>query len=329
MVKGIRRIGKSSLIRVGLNAHRVKAYAVLDARTLAAAGTEQFFEILAHGLSEMLSKTPRGLSDRIRRSLSMIEGIGLAGFEVRFTRREPQLIVRVIEALDNLAGESGEAIVLVFDEVQELASLPWLPRLLAHIYDYNHAIKLVLAGSEIGLLDRLLGKKNPKSPLYGRPYLEIEMPRLSHNKALEFLEKGFSELNLNWPTTNMEEAVEKLDGIPGWLTAYGYYAYTYRNHTKALKHVIEEGANTAKRELEKFLSNRKPARQRYLAILQCLAIHPMKWSQLKTCLETKIARTLNKAQFTRYLHELQNYSFIEKQEQTYRLADPLLAEALT
>ena len=46
-------------------------------------------------------------------------------------------------------------------------------------------------------------------------------------------------------------------------------------------------------------------------------------------MEAQIGRTLNKSQYTRYLHELQDYSFIEKTgEGLYKLADPLLKHVI-
>ncbi|BEP18342.1 hypothetical protein PYJP_16940 [Pyrofollis japonicus] len=47
------------------------------------------------------------------------------------------------------------------------------------------------------------------------------------------------------------------------------------------------------------------------------------WSQLKTCLETRIGRRLNNSQFTRYLRELRDYGFIEKDRGPLRLRRPI------
>ncbi len=329
MVKGVRRIGKSSLIRVGLKLFGVRLYAVFDARLASVPSVDALYEVIAEGLEGLLRRAPRGLASRIAGLLSRVEGVSVAGFSVELRERSPTVIVRVAEALNRVAEETREPVVLVFDEAQEFSIVPKFAGLLARIYDYHHNVKLVLAGSEVGLLDRLLGRENPRSPLYGRPYLEIVMRRLSRGESIDFLERGFAELGVDWPRENVEEAVDKLDGIPGWLTAYGYYAYTLGSHEKALARVLEEGVATARRELERFLSNRAPARTRYLAILRCLRLRPMRWSELKRCMELEVGRRLNNAQFTRYLRELQDYSIVEKTvEGEYRIADPLMAEAV-
>lgn len=235
----------------------------------------------------------------------------------------------IIEALGRVAEETGETVALFFDGAQDFSVMPGFAGLLAHVYDYVDDVKIVLAGSEVGLLDRLLGKRDPRAPLYGRPYLEIVMSRFSPERFLELLEREFRKLELESPWSDVEKAVAELDRIPGWLTAYGYYSYTTRSHNEALNRVLHEESLLARSELEAFLVARRQARHRYLAILMCLSVKPMRWAELKRCMETQISRTLNKSQYARYLHELQDYSFIEKTSGgLYRLADPLLKHAV-
>jgi hypothetical protein len=328
VVKGVRRIGKSSLVRVGFRLHRVRLYAFFDARSVPVVSAESVFEVISRGLSSLMERAG-GLRGVMASLLSRVEGVSVGGVRVEIRPGRPRVLVDIVEALGRVAREAGEPVILFFDEAQDFSVVPGFARMMAHIYDYVEGVKLVLAGSEVGLLDRLLGKGDPKAPLYGRPYLEIEMERLNREKSVDFLEKGFTELGLEWPRAYMEEAVGELDGIPGWLTAYGYYSYTTRSHREALGRVLHEGSLLARRELEAFLAIRRQARHRYLAILKCLRVRPMRWSELKRCMETQIGRTLNKSQYTRYLHELQDYAFIEKTgEGLYRLADPLIGHAV-
>ncbi len=327
-VKGVRRIGKSSLVRVGFKLNNVKLYAVFDARSVPVVTSESVFEVLSRGLTMLLERAG-GFRGLIASLLSRVEGVSVGGVRVEVTPGRPRVLVEVVEALGRVAAEAGEPVVLFFDEAQDFAAVPGFARMLAHIYDYVDGVKIVLAGSEVGLLDRLLGRRDPRAPLYGRPILEIVMERLPREGARGFLERGFSELGLDWPGSYMEEAVESLDGIPGWLTAYGYYSYTTRSHAEALRRVVREGSLLTRGELESFLSARRQARHRYLAVLRCLSLRPMSWSELKRCVEAAVGRRLNNSQYTRYLHELQDYSFIEKTgEGLYRLADPLLRHAV-
>jgi len=328
VVKGVRRIGKSSLIHVGLKASRQNLYVVFDARAVPEITTDTIHTVFSRGVRALLERVrKKALAEILSSLLERIEGVSIAGITLRLRERESDILLEIINVFDRIAEKEDEPLILVFDEAQEFTVIRGFDKLLAHIYDYHPRIKLVLAGSEVGLLDRLLGRKKPKAALYGRPYLEISLKRLSYEKSVEFLEKGFKELNIDWPKTYIEEAAESLDGIPGWLTYYGYTAYTTHSHKEALRRTIEEGSTLVRRELEQFLAQRQQAKTRYMSILRCLSIKPMKWSELKSCLETMIRRRLNNSQYTRYLKELQDYSFILKVDDEYQLADPLIQHA--
>ena len=325
-MKGVRRIGKSSLIRVGLSLHRDGLYLVLDARSIPVLSIDTVYDLLAKSLGNLVTKT--SFRAIISSALSRIEDISISGIRVDIRRRRPDVLVEVAEALGEAAARTGRKLVLVFDEAQDFRVVPGFTRMLAHIYDYLDNTKIVLAGSEIGLLDKLLGKNNPSAPLYGRAFLEIEMKRLSREASIDFLTRGFEELGVKWSQHYVEEAVSSLDGIPGWLTSYGYYSYVYRDHRRALGKTLEEGASIVKSEIERFLANRAAARTRYLSLLRCLSLRDMRWTELKRCLETSIGKQLNKSQFNRYVRELRDYGFVEKRDEHYMLADPLIRYAV-
>ncbi len=83
-------------------------------------------------------------------------------------------------------------------------------------------LKLLLAGSEVGLLDKFIGIGNPKAPLLGRAFAEITLERLPAERSLEFPRAGFQQAGLRVPEDEISQAVSGLDGIIGWLTFYGY-----------------------------------------------------------------------------------------------------------
>jgi AAA+ ATPase superfamily predicted ATPase len=76
----------------------------------------------------------------------------------------------------------------------------------------------------MGFLYEFLGEDNPASPLFGRPMPEIKVTRLDREKALEFLKEGFRQIGIAPDARLLEEAVEKVDGIIGWLTYLGVQA---------------------------------------------------------------------------------------------------------
>jgi len=109
----------------------------------------------------------------------VIRGISISGLAIEFSSRDSTTLAEVLEALNKWGEDMGGFVVLVFDEAQDFLYFPRLDSILTHVYDYLSHIKLVLAGSEIGLLDKLLGVRKVKSPLSGGPYTTITMRRLS------------------------------------------------------------------------------------------------------------------------------------------------------
>ncbi len=321
VLKGLRRTGKSSLLRVALNEAGVP-HIVLDVRMLGPLTPEKLYDIAAEALSDLVAR-----SRRLRLLLENVRGLSVSGFTVTFQEKTEKTFLEVLRQAERWAASRGSILVLAFDEAQDLRLVPGFDRLLAHIYDYRPRIKLILTGSEVGVLDRLLGKNNPRAPLYGRSYAEIQTRRLSPSEALDFLERGFREQGASPPVMELEEAVSRLDGIIGWLTAYGYYRLRM-GHREALNKVVEQGAAIAAQEIEHFLAPRQQARTRYLAILKLLTARPLTWSQIKRGLQAELGRRIPDNRLSHLLHELQSYGFIEKREGRYWIPDPLTAQAV-
>lgn len=320
VIKGVRRTGKSSLLRVGLAEADVPSL-LLDARALGAFSPDQIFDLVAGSLSKLLEK-----HGAFKKLLEKVRGIKITGLEVEFATGNRQTLLEIFERLSEWGESEDRPVVLALDEAQEFRLVPKFDALLAHLYDYCRGIKLVLAGSEVGVLDRFLGRKRAGAPLFGRPYFEITMGRLPKEKAEEFLRIGFEQLGAKVKEEEISEAVEVFDGIIGWLTSYGYFA-SKLGHKEALSRNLEEGIKLVKEELNTFLVQRQQARTRYLYILKLLS-SPMSWSELKRGLEVKLGRTISDKQLSHYLAELVDYSLVNRAENKYVLADPMLARAV-
>jgi hypothetical protein len=321
VIKGVRRTGKSSLLRVGLA--ELKAPSLfMDAREFGPFSPDLLYELMADSLSRLVAR-----HRVLRELLGRIEGVSVAGVRIDIVRRKRPVLVRVLEELGKWGESRGEPVVLALDEAQEFRLFPKFDALLAHVYDYCRGIKLVLAGSEVGVLDEFLGKKKPKAPLFGRPYFEIEMRRLPEEKAEEFLREGFRQLGRRPNPSEISEAISTFDGIIGWLTSYGYHASRI-GHRRAVDRTIEEGTKLVREELEAFLAPRRQARARYLWILQMLA-SPKSWSEVKRGLAAKLGRVVSDKQLSHYLSELVGYGFAIQADRRYRLADPLVARAVS
>jgi hypothetical protein len=86
----------------------------------------------------------------------------------------------------------GEPIVVAVDEAQELRKANWLRlnRLFAYAYDNLPNVRLVLTGSQFGLLYDFLGLEDPRAPLFGRAFREVRTRRLSPDEASTSLRGG-------------------------------------------------------------------------------------------------------------------------------------------
>ncbi len=319
VIKGVRRVGKSSLLRVALNELR-KPYVLLDLRAHGVLTPEAFYEEFSRALSRLLERE-RGLASL----LSRVRGVEVAGLRVEIAEKGLSTVVEVLDELNEWSQKIGEQVLLVFDEAQDLRLMRGFDRLLAHIYDYKRGLKLVLAGSEVGLLDRLLGRGKPKAPLFGRACFELTVKRFPLERAEEFLKRGFEEAGVKVGEGEIAEAVEKLDGVVGWLTYYGYYRLKM-SHREALKRTLSEGAALTAEELKHFLAVRAVAKRRYLEILRALT-RPSRWSDVKRFLAASLGERISDKQLSNYLRELLDYGFIERVGEYYVLADPLIAEA--
>ncbi len=144
--------------------------------------------------------------------------------------------------------------------------------------------------------------------------------------SIDFLRKGFIEMGYRVREDDLEEAVDNLDGVIGWLTYYGYYTLKY-GHREALNRTVNDGSEIVEEEIMHFLSNRLQARENYLLLLRILE-KPCTWSEAKKSLELLIGRRLHPNQFTRYIRELVNYGFIVKENNVYKHTDPLIRYAI-
>jgi AAA+ ATPase superfamily predicted ATPase len=119
---------------------------------------------------------------------------------------------------------------------------------ISYSYDYHRNISFILTGSEMGVLYGIL--KNPKNPLFGRAFININTRKLNREESINFLEKGFDELNIKISKEEVERVVNELDGIIGWLTYYGYQRMLGKENFEEIK---KDAIALAKQELENFI----------------------------------------------------------------------------
>lgn len=287
-VYGLRRTGKTSLIRVVLHSLR-KKHVWIDSRDISS--RNDFYKTL----SDEIDKHKHFKIDKFT-----LKGIGLS---LNFMKK----------GLDYL---NQHKFVLVIDEAQLLKRLH-LDNSVAFIYDNFPNIKIIISGSESGMLKNFLGKSNAKAPLYGRAVLELQTNRLNKEGGFTFLKEGAKQAKINFHDDEIMMAIKELDGIIGWLTKYGWYRLKH-SPKESLRRTIEEGSALAKDEFIKFASK---AEARYKKIMKSLK-GGARWEEIKQQAQ------MSDKQLYSMLTRLIDSGFIEKNEGLYTIADPLLEAAL-
>jgi AAA+ ATPase superfamily predicted ATPase len=141
------------------------------------------------------------------------------------------------------------------------------------------------------------------------------LERLSREKAVDFLEKGFKEAGVRPP--DLDEVVDALDGLIGWLTLYGH---TYVSEGRArLEDFLETAARLAAEETKKILR----WSERYLVVLRAIASGASRWSQIYESASMKLG-PISKSDLTYLLNRLLRYGYLEKKNDEYIVPDPVV-----
>jgi len=300
LVLGIRRIGKTSLLKSFLE-NWTGVY--IDMRGVLRIA--DLYERISEGLSFGIR--------RLKRYLESIRGVRVLGLEVevKWKGRDSISLLGLLEELNRY----GERIVVIFDEVQWIRPpiLMEVKSSIAYAYDNLENISIILSGSEIGLLRNFVGVDNSNSPLYGRYFLELMVERFSKDLSIEFLKKGFNELNVNVDGSVIEEAVDLFDGIVGWLVFFGRsYIDEVRNLNKILDIVIQLALN----EINKL-------NKRERLVLKAIAEGAKSWSSVRRYAEEKMGVTIPKSSLTRTIKKLEKLSIVKN----YEFLDPIYERA--
>jgi AAA+ ATPase superfamily predicted ATPase len=308
IVTGLRRYGKISLILTYLNEEKLDNI-FLDCRLLPPGmiSMGSFLELLE---AELTRKS------WARRILSRVEGISISEIGIRFKERDLNSLISALHAL--------EGKILVIDEAQELRrSRHRFDSIIAYAYDHLD-LKIILSGSQVGLLYRFLRVDDPEAPLYGRPFKEVRMRKLSDEEAMDFLRKGFEQAGMKVSDDILEEA-RRFDGIIGWLTYFGFSMISNRESVE----IIERRASKlAISELEHALRIYGLAEARYGEALKVIAtLERARWTQIKRGIEARIGKIPSNT-LSSILSNLVDSGFLEKTEEGYKIADPVLRSGI-
>ncbi len=305
-VVGVRRVGKTSLLNILYNESKtLKLW--LDGRIVTDPKKELFaaiYETVRIGKPKIFGK---------------IESLNISAFGVGFDIKLGNESHIEIEKKIKSAGQ----VCVFIDEAQRM-SIKDLANVLSYFYDRFPQVSFIISGSEIGLVEQIIGQSDAEHPLYGREITKITLNRLDRNGSMEYLKTGFEQLGLKIEKVEIEKAVEELDGLIGWLTLYGYERGV-KQSKDALKKTSESAARIAASEIVHFFKNVKN-RELYLAILKNAI--GISWDELRTRAGKEMGIQLNPNLFNFALEKLTTYSFIEKKDEKYQLSDPLLQKAI-
>ena len=321
---GIRRVGKTSVLKVFLNESNCP-YIYVDARRLSEFGYSKqgFYRLLSEEFTRV-----RGKFALITEYLKSIKGVSIAGCRVEFNWRNKDLsFSSILAKMNDYAEDCKTTFIVAIDEAQDLRFLRGyrridLVQILAYSYDNLKRVKFILAGSEVGLLYKFLGFNNPASSLYGRIRDEVVIERFSKEKSVEFLEAGFEEANVKVSKSLIENVVEILDGIPGWLTYFGY-KFVQLGQLNILDQIIREAENIALNELRKL----KIYSPLYTHILRAVSLGFNHWSAIKKTVEAWMGRHVSSKTLYSLLNNLVDMSILAKVNNEYVFLDPIYRKA--
>lgn len=334
LLLGIRRIGKTSILRVALDELEVP-YAYLDLRILEEEGFSRasLYRLLSEALTNTLSKW-----GKLVEYLKIIKGVEVRsldiGFNVEFNWREKSLsITRILSELNRFAEKYSDKgfFVVALDEAQLLRYLSGgkgridFRTVLAYAYDNLPNLRLILTGSEAGLLLGMLKLDDSSSPIYGRFVKVIRLNRFDREKSLAFLRKGFEEAGVEVSEDALHRIYERVDGVVGWLTYFGALILESRSHSIDSE-VVEEVAEKALKLVEKELSEVFKRSKHYMYVLKAISIGVNTWSGIKKAVEAWLGKSLENPAITRLLKNLVELDIVEKRNNHYVITDPLILE---
>jgi len=305
-VIGVRRTGKTSLLNIIY--HEINGKKVwIDGRIVCDPKKDIFsaiYEVAKEGRSKIFGKI-----ESISISVSHI------GLRIRKISRNSFV------NMENTITRAGKIYVFI-DEAQKMDPKQ-LANLLSYFYDRLPNITFIISGSEIGVVEDVLGEKDPKHPLFGRHIVRLEMKRLDEEKAMEYLTLGFDQLGFKISDDEIESVISELDGLIGWLTLYGYERAVLKNKN-ALERVKELAAQLVATELQNFL-DRVKNKKLYLTILR--NANNVTWSQLSAYVNKDMRKQINPNTLTQAIEKLMRYSFLAKEGNKYLRPDPIFLDA--
>lgn len=237
VVLGPRRIGKTSLIKVALRVlsgkeklsnlkletRFIPIYIDMWSIVATTRSSRKFFEhldnMVLRTLEDYDEDIARDYRKRMRLAEELVDREASLQAVLRFggkrgvLYRYPLDATRCLDELDAVLAKHGRKAILAIDEAQELGTLkPFSPTAwLAHIHDNLTRVHVLLSGSYIGLMKKVLHPKQ-RDPLYGRDINRINIGKLDPGSLLSILLKGLEERGIG-PSREFSQMLEDVAAV--------------------------------------------------------------------------------------------------------------------
>ena len=320
LITGIRRVGKSSLMRVAI-AETEQDSIMIDVRRIYSDSSGSMGRAdLSYAIQGELEKKLK--KERIKALLSKVKGVSFMGNSVTFDWNDITLS-SILEKLN----DHPKPFIIAFDEAQYFRYYGGkggksIQNLIAWAFDNLQNIRFLLTGSEVGLIHDFIGTNDYESPLHGRYMYEIVLKPFSKDISIEFLKAAFAESDMQIPVEEITAAQNLLDGIVGHLVQYGLNRLR-RSHDEALSETFATAKMLFISELKE-LEKRSP---RYRKVLEFIASGATTFTAILRSFQAS-GDAASKSRVADALRILERSSWINKEHGRYSIVDCVLAELI-
>jgi len=320
LITGIRRVGKSSLMRVAI-AETEQDSIMIDVRRIYSDSSGSMGRAdLSYAIQGELEKKLK--KERIKALLSKVKGVSFMGNSVTFDWNDITLS-SILEKLN----DHPKPFIIAFDEAQYFRYYGGkggksIQNLIAWAFDNLQNIRFLLTGSEVGLIHDFIGTNDYESPLHGRYMYEIVLKPFSKDISIEFLKAAFAESDMQIPVEEITAAQNLLDGIVGHLVQYGLNRLR-RSHDEALSETFRTAKMLFISELKE-LEKRSP---RYRKVLEFIASGATTFTAILRSFQAS-GDSASKSRVADALRILERSSWINKEHGKYSIIDCVLAELI-
>ncbi len=296
-------IGKTSMAKAILNEYK-KSY---DTIYIDLTGIKSSYD----AINRIFNSIPMNIIDKFKDNFD-ISGIKIMGNSIKFNKKFGN--TNVIESLFKLL--SKKKTIIVLDEFQELSfGVNHFINMLHNLMMENKNIIFIFTGSSIGLMKTLLEQEG-KNPLAGRNPIKIVLEPWNRNIAFNYLKSGLINCNVNINEDEINEAINEIGTITGWLNFYGKRR-CIENHNEALSESINEGVKVAKYELNDIINKSKWRRK---------ALKMMAFGATYT--EILNVTKVSPSTLSNFLQRLEKLYLIKNDKRTYYIIDNIYRKAV-